>query len=263
MRTNLIKFDAKFYSGYQIVEHGDPNFSWHVKKPRVAQCILNSINLNNILNENFVQFCLFCFHFISLFSNNRKLKKKQERICKKLYNRLLEYPECQRVLGLPVYRPLFDSNDLWTNNDSLIDWSYINGTIHATIEANRTATNLLGNEMKPVLPALELWQSIMVALIIAVCMILTIGGNILVLLAFIVDRSIRQPSNYFIASLAATDILIGVYPLEHCIAQCHWVNGFASSFLLHTIFVSFILLLDKLNAFLFQLIACNKPLKLN
>lgn len=139
----------------------------------------------------------------------RKLKKKQERICKKLYNRLLEYPECQRVLGLPVYRPLFDGNDLWTNNDSLIDWSYINGTIHATIEANRTATNILSNEIKPVLPALELWQSIMVALIIAICMILTIGGNILVLLAFIVDRSIRQPSNYFIASLAATDMLIG------------------------------------------------------
>lgn len=139
----------------------------------------------------------------------RKLKKKQERICKKLYNRLLEYPECQRVLGLPVYRPLFDGNDLWTNNDSLIDWSYINGTIHATIEANRTGTNILTNEIKPVLPALELWQSIMVALIIAICMILTIGGNILVLLAFIVDRSIRQPSNYFIASLAATDMLIG------------------------------------------------------
>lgn len=108
-----------------------------------------------------------------------------------------------------MYRPLFDGNDLWTNNDSLIDWSYINGTIHATIEANRTATNLLANEIKPVLPALELWQSIMVALIIAICMILTIGGNILVLLAFIVDRSIRQPSNYFIASLAATDMLIG------------------------------------------------------
>lgn len=150
-------------------------------------------------------------HTHTLIPNNRKLRKKQERICKKLYNRLLEYPECQRALGLPIYRPLFDGNDLWTNNDSLIDWSYINGTIHATIEANRTATNLFANEMKPVLPALELWQSIMVALIIAICMILTIGGNILVLLAFIVDRSIRQPSNYFIASLAATDILIGMW----------------------------------------------------
>lgn len=140
------------------------------------------------------------------------MKKKQERICRKLYNRLLEHPDCQRILGLPVYRPLFEGNDLWSNDDSLIDWSYLNvtnGTIHSAIEANRTATNLISNEIKPVLPALELWQSIMVALIIAICMILTIGGNILVLLAFIVDRSIRQPSNYFIASLAATDMLIG------------------------------------------------------
>ncbi|XP_055323568.1 uncharacterized protein LOC129578682 [Sitodiplosis mosellana] len=164
----------------------------------------NGINVTDFVNRT-TQITSISADFITQW----KLKKKQERICKKLYNRLLEYPECQRVLGLPVYRPLFDGNDLWTNNDSLIDWSYINGTIHATIEANRTATNILANEIKPVLPALELWQSIMVALIIAICMILTIGGNILVLLAFIVDRSIRQPSNYFIASLAATDMLIG------------------------------------------------------
>lgn len=121
----------------------------------------------------------------------------------------MEYPECQRILGLPVYKRQFDGGDLfqWTNNDSLIDWNSLNGTFNAF--GNRTLSTTLSDEIAPVLPTLELWQMIMVALCLAVCIILTVGGNILVLLAFIVDRSIRQPSNYFIASLAMTDMLIG------------------------------------------------------
>ncbi|VDM16035.1 unnamed protein product [Hydatigera taeniaeformis] len=43
---------------------------------------------------------------------------------------------------------------------------------------------------------------------------ITIGGNILVLAAFYVERTLRMPTNYFIASLAVTDVLIGIFSMN-------------------------------------------------
>ena len=55
----------------------------------------------------------------------------------------------------------------------------------------------------------ELWQIIFLGILAGVTSIMTILGNLVVIISFYVERSVRQPTNYFIASLAVSDLLIG------------------------------------------------------
>jgi muscarinic acetylcholine receptor len=58
--------------------------------------------------------------------------------------------------------------------------------------------------------------------------LLTVCGNVLVLVSFFVDRQIRHPTNYFIFSLAVSDFLIGFISMPFltlAIYKNKWVLG--------------------------------------
>ena len=53
------------------------------------------------------------------------------------------------------------------------------------------------------------WLVAFFAILAGVTAFVTIVGNFIVVLSFVLERSIRQPTNYFIASLALSDLVIG------------------------------------------------------
>ncbi|XP_027743376.1 histamine H3 receptor-like [Empidonax traillii] len=52
---------------------------------------------------------------------------------------------------------------------------------------------------------------VLLAVLMVLLCLVTILGNVLVILAFIVDRSLRHQSNYFFLNLAVSDLAVGVF----------------------------------------------------
>lgn len=115
---------------------------------------------------------------------------------------------------------MFEHLSLIFFNDSSISF---NSTDDALAEAS-SAIFLAAAATHPYSPQVNL----ALAVIGTFMSLLTIGGNVLVLVSFFVDRQIRQPTNYFLFSLAISDFLIGCISMPFltlAIYKNQWVLG--------------------------------------
>lgn len=64
-----------------------------------------------------------------------------------------------------------------------------------------TAPDMPGSQVK--------WKNILVAVILFVIVIVTIGGNVIVLLAFGLEKKLRNTFTLYVANLAFTDLMVG------------------------------------------------------
>ena len=73
------------------------------------------------------------------------------------------------------------------------------------------------------------WLKAAMGLLAAGVSLATVGGNLVVLLSFFLQSSLRQSSNYFIASLAVSDLFIGAVSMPiytvYLLAGQRWVLG--------------------------------------
>ena len=71
------------------------------------------------------------------------------------------------------------------------------------------------NQSLPVSPdtspePLPLWETIVISVLVTILVVLTAGGNLLVMVSFKMDRKLQTLSNYFLLSLSVADFAIGL-----------------------------------------------------
>jgi len=72
---------------------------------------------------------------------------------------------------------------------------------------NNTETLIITTQTTTTIYLNLAWSEILLVLLMAVISAVTVVGNLVVLLSFLLDRQIRQPSNFFIFSLAVSDLV--------------------------------------------------------
>ncbi|XP_059173607.1 muscarinic acetylcholine receptor M4-like isoform X2 [Physella acuta] len=108
------------------------------------------------------------------------------------------------------------STAFYTDNLTLLATSMADNVTSALTNASNSSLELPGNQTNMTSPHSlphSVGLTVFLGLLAGVVSLVTILGNITVLLAFGLERTIRQPTNYFLASLAVSDLLIGTFSM--------------------------------------------------
>ncbi|XP_078085729.1 muscarinic acetylcholine receptor M3 isoform X1 [Mustelus asterias] len=151
---------------------------------------------------------------------------------------------CQKVTMIPDYNntapPLFfNSSFPWSDGsqgrmalgDRSVEQS-ANGLFRpaslspaASLESNGS---VLSNSTSDPLGGHTVWQVVLIAFFTGILSLVTIIGNILVMVAFKVNKQLKTVNNYFLLSLAFADVIIGVISMNlytTYIIMDKWVLG--------------------------------------
>ncbi|XP_028858053.1 muscarinic acetylcholine receptor M5b [Denticeps clupeoides] len=89
-------------------------------------------------------------------------------------------------------------------------------------------TTLTGNTSDAHLVPLTLWEVVTIATVSAIVSLVTVVGNVLVMLSFKVNSQLKTVNNYYLLSLAFADLIIGVFSMNlytSYIVMGHWSLG--------------------------------------